>query len=215
MIKSLPTKLSIAQSKSNDLEYLNHESRKLTKKFYSHSDILPNKRRKILVLDLDETLVHSSKFPPHPKVECFECGNPQIRVFKRPGVDDFLLMCVSLFDTYIYTYGTIIYADPILDKLCPTIRQDHRLYRHKCSFIKGHIIKDLDRFNRPLTEVILIEDNCDAKTQHPNNTILVPAWHGSPFDRVLQDYLPAVLYRCAMVADVRPILSNIALSDFR
>ena len=174
---------------------------------------LPIEKRKVLVLDLDETLIHSSQFPPHPKVDSFQCGSPPIIVHKRPGVDHFIEMATTIFDTYIYTYGTLVYADPIIDELCPMIRQDHRLYRHRCKVEKGAVKKDLKRFNRPMTDVILIEDSPFAKRQQPDNTILIPPWQGSPSDTVLIDYLPRVLLQCSIASDVRTIIRRLDVKD--
>ncbi|OHS98939.1 CTD nuclear envelope phosphatase 1 [Tritrichomonas foetus] len=217
--KSLTMTLNMSMSFRGNLPTLKSDnspnslpSNNKLKSWYSTLDISPNlseipvSKRKVLVLDLDETLIHSSEYPPHPKVESFRCGNPEIIVHKRPGVDVFIQMATTLFDTYIYTYGTLMYADPILDELCPMIRQDHRLYRHRCTIKKGKVKKDLQRFNRPMSDVILIEDSATAKKQHPDNTILIPAWQGSPADRVLIDYLPNVLMQCSLVADVRQII---------
>jgi RNA polymerase II subunit A small phosphatase-like protein len=66
--------------------------------------------KKTLVLDLDETLIHSAAFPPHSKVEFFTLGDPQLYVFKRPGLDPFLQVARGMFDTFIFTYGDRGYA---------------------------------------------------------------------------------------------------------
>lgn len=205
--------------KVKDNEMLDTANKKKLKGWKSMSNVtavfntIPKAKRKVLVLDLDETLIHTCEFPPHPKVQTITCGNPPTTSFKRPGVDSFLQLCSNYFDTYVYTYGTVIYADPILDILCPMIRQDHRLYRHKCQYQKGHVIKDLDRFNRSLRDVILIEDSTDAKKQHPENTILIPAWMGSPSDCILIEYLPPILLKCAASDDVRQIIQSLNPSD--
>ncbi|KAK8894824.1 hypothetical protein M9Y10_023262 [Tritrichomonas musculus] len=224
--QSLKSNLSpvfkLSDIKANDLkdnEILDSAQKKKVKTWKSMSNVtsifnsIPLAKRKILVLDLDETLIHTSDIPPHPRVQTIKCGNPPVTVFKRPGVDSFIQLCTAYFDTYVYTYGTIIYADPILDILCPMIRQDHRLYRHRCQYQKGHVVKDLNRFNRSLNEVILIEDSTDAKKQHPENTILIPSWMGTPTDSILIDYLPPILLKLAGANDVRPIIQSLNPKD--
>ena len=172
---------------------------------------LLNNFRKVLVLDLDETLIHCSTFPPHPKVESFTVEYPDesVYVHKRPGVDAFLREITQVFDTYIYTYGTMFYADPILDVLCPMIRQNHRLFREKCEVRNGVVRKDLKRFGRPLSAVILVEDNPDAKRMYPDNTIIVPKWNGTPHDDILVTWLPEMLRRCVIAGDVREVIRSI------
>jgi len=60
-----------------------------------------------LILDLDETLVHSSfKYVPHVdiilpiEIEGKQCD---IYVLKRPGVDEFLLKMSEIFELVIFT----------------------------------------------------------------------------------------------------------------
>ena len=50
----------------------------------------PIESKKTLIFDLDETLIHSSDFPPHPKVEYYKIVDPPYYYFKRPGIEYFL-----------------------------------------------------------------------------------------------------------------------------
>ena len=61
-----------------------------------------------LVLDLDNTLVHSD----------WTRGRGW-RTFKRPGVDDFLKQMAQMYEIVVYTAALPTYADPILDRLDP------------------------------------------------------------------------------------------------
>ena len=72
-----------------------------------------------LVLDLDDTLVHSD----------WTRGRGW-RTFKRPGTDDFLQQLVSHFELVVYTSQLPTYADPILDRLDPHRFIQFRLYRY-------------------------------------------------------------------------------------
>lgn len=80
-----------------------------------------NKGKKCLVLDLDETLVHSSLveeplahmvIPVH-----IDNGIKDVYVIKRPGVDDFLKRMGEQYEIIIYTASLSKYADPLLDQL--------------------------------------------------------------------------------------------------
>ncbi|OHT10951.1 NLI interacting factor-like phosphatase family protein [Tritrichomonas foetus] len=164
---------------------------------------------KTLVLDLDETLIHSSDIPPHSKVDFFKSGDPEFYVYKRPGLDAFLQIVKGMFETFIFTYGEKRYADPLLDVVCPFIDSDHRLYRDQCQFNNGSVHKDLDLFQRAEENLILVDDNQNCAKFHPKNTIVIPRWMGTPFDRCLIDWLPPILEKCAMSHDVRDVITKI------
>jgi Dullard-like phosphatase family protein len=165
--------------------------------------------KKVLVLDLDETLIHSATFPPHSKIDFFKSGDPEFYVFKRPGLDPFLQIAHGIFDTFIFTYGDRGYAEPILDRICPFIDHDHRLYRDLCSLESGGVHKDLDIFQRPETELILVDDSRTTLQFHPRNTILIQKWMGTPMDRALIDWLPPILQKCVVAEDVRSVIRGI------
>jgi carboxy-terminal domain RNA polymerase II polypeptide A small phosphatase len=91
------------------------------------SDLPPlssgTRHKKCLVLDLDETLVHSSfqvvhdadfNIPVH-----VEDTVHYVYVLKRPGVDLFLKRMSAFYEIVIYTASLNKYADPLLDILDP------------------------------------------------------------------------------------------------
>ena len=79
-------------------------------------------KKKTLILDLDETLVHSG-FHPFDRKSDFtlnitvEGKNHTIYVLKRPYVDEFLSEISPFFDVIIFTASISEYASPVLDKL--------------------------------------------------------------------------------------------------
>lgn len=164
--------------------------------------------KKTLVLDMDETLIHSSIFPPKKTVEGFKSGEPPFYVHKRPGLDEFLKKASERFDVFIFTFAERSYAEPILDVVCPFIDKEHRFYRDQCKVEKGAIMKDLEIFGRPKTDVILVDDNKDNMKFFPKNTILVPGWRGSPYDDVLVSDVIPTLEMCSTAKDVRPIIAQ-------
>lgn len=168
---------------------------------------IPNK--KTLVFDLDETLIHSCEFPPHQKVEAFQSGDPPIYVFKRPGLDNFLKKYTKVFDVFIFTFGEKFYADPIIDVICPSLDEQHRLFRDSCTIENDDVHKDIGAFKRPLSDIILIEDNYHVKHFHPENTIIIPKWAGVPYDKALINWLPKILDKCAKAKDVRKEIAHI------
>ena len=171
---------------------------------------LPEDSRKILILDLDETLIHTSTFPPHKNVKCLTFTNNDTKeyVFLRPGVEEFLAHVAQMFEVFIFTAGTRGYAEPILDQLCPEIDQLHRFFRDSCNFSSKKCKKDLTKFGKPLSQVIMIDDNRHMKQTYPDNTIHIDNWNGTPYDDTLLNTVIPILEECNAANDVRTILSS-------
>ena len=80
-----------------------------------------DKHKKCLVLDLDETLVHSS-FKPVPNPDFIipveiEDKIVEVYVLKRPFMDQFMADVGSRFEVVVFTASLSKYADPLLDLL--------------------------------------------------------------------------------------------------
>jgi len=74
-----------------------------------------------LILDLDETLVHSS-FKPPPKPDIIlpveiEGNVCNVFVLIRPGTEFFLQRLSKCYELVIYTASLSKYADPLIDIL--------------------------------------------------------------------------------------------------
>ena len=116
--------------------------------------------RNTLVLDLDETLIHSSFTEVHSDFRLrIQVDNQyfQVYVLKRPGVDEFLEKCCEIFEVVIFTASLSNYADPLLDILDPEKRISHRLFRESCSLENGFHVKDLSRLGRNLKNVVILD----------------------------------------------------------
>jgi hypothetical protein len=92
--------------------------------------------KKTLVLDLDETLVHSS-FRPFPHADFtipveIDGRLVNIYVLKRPGVDQFLATAGRWFEVVVFTASLAKYANPLLDLMDTTGAVRWRLFREAC-----------------------------------------------------------------------------------
>jgi CTD small phosphatase-like protein 2 len=164
---------------------------------------------KTLVLDLDETLVHFSTLHAHSDVKSIEVGSPPYTVFLRPDLEEFLKFALGNFDVFIYTYGDRNYAEPILNVILPSLDESHRLYRDSCQLKKGSVFKDLEMFERKPERIILVDDNRAAARFHPQNTLHIVGWEGTPLDHALMEWLVPILKKCLAVEDVRDVISNV------
>ena len=161
--------------------------------------------KKTLVLDMDETLIHSSEIPPHKDVQFFKSGNPEFFVYKRPGLDAFLDSIKDKFEVFVFTHGERNYAEPVLDVLMPWLDDYHRLYRDSCDGKNGPC-KNLKLLERDKHDMILVDDSSIAQKKNPKNTIRIKDWHGTPYDTALIDWLPPILEECRTAKDVRPVI---------
>jgi len=165
--------------------------------------------RKCLVLDLDETLVHSS-FKPIPQPDFIvpveiEFHWHHFHVLKRPGVDDFLKKMGEIYEIVVFTASLSKYADPVLDKLDTHQVVAHRLFRENCFSHKGNYVKDLSQLGRPIADTIILDNSPASYIFHPHNAVPVSSWFNDPHDVELTDLIP-FLADLTSVPDVRGIL---------
>lgn len=182
-----------------------------------HSGSIPiileelNSTQKVLVLDLDETLVHCSFHPPDYYDFSIQItideGTYDVFIQKRPFVDQFLAEVLRYFYVVIFTASLPQYANPIIDYLCPTLPEPQRLFRESCTFYEGLFVKDLTIFNTPLEKVIIVDNNPCSFLLHPSNAVLSSTWEGDKNDSELIDYILPILQQCIHTEDVRPILA--------
>ncbi|KAG8932485.1 hypothetical protein FRC02_001008 [Tulasnella sp. 418] len=170
-----------------------------------------HKGRKCLVLDLDETLLHSS-FKLIPQADYvvpveIEWQWHNVYVIKRPGVDNFLKKMGELYEVVIFTASLSKYADPVLDKLDTHKVVAHRLFRESCYNHKGNYVKDLSRLGRPIQDMIILDNSPASYIFHPNNAVPVSSWFNDPHDTELTDLCP-FLTDLMTVDDVRGVLDG-------
>lgn len=168
--------------------------------------------RKTLVLDLDETLVHSS-FRVVPTADIvitieLEGEHHRIYVRKRPGVDEFLQRVAQLYEVVVYTASMAKYANPLLDQLDRDGVVSSRLFREACTRQPTGYVKDLSKLGRNLKDVIIIDNSPSCYALQPNNAIPIKTWRDDPNDRELFDLVP-ILYSLAGVEDIPLILKQL------
>ncbi|KAH8682465.1 HAD-like domain-containing protein [Xylariales sp. PMI_506] len=154
------------------------------------------KGRKCLVLDLDETLVHSSFKILHQAdftipVE-IEGNYHNVYVIKRPGVDQFMKRVGELYEVVVFTASVSKYGDPLLDQLDIHGVVHHRLFRESCYNHQGNYVKDLSQVGRDLKDTIIIDNSPTSYIFHPQHAVPISSWFSDAHDNELLDLIPVL-----------------------
>jgi CTD small phosphatase-like protein 2 len=171
----------------------------------------------LLVLDLDETLVHGV-FTLKDRCDVVVRnviatlnGPPQMCYVKyRPHLQEFLQQMSQMFEVCVFTASTQAYADAVLDRIDPQkVLIQHRLYRQHCVLHDEHkyLVKDLSRLGRDLKKVVLADNNPECFAYQPHNGLQVPTWTGDVKDTALRDLVPW-LQKLARSDEVYPVVAE-------
>ena len=151
--------------------------------------LLKNTKKKILLLDLDETLIHAdfnneyvnNTTIKYDKIISFEDENEIISVgiFIRNGLNIFLKELSKDFIIGIFTASSKNYADAIINYIDPN--KDYikfRLYRENCIQFNNISIKDLRILKGiDLKNVVLVDNSMYSFANQLNNGILINSFY--------------------------------------
>lgn len=159
-------------------------------------------KEKTLVIDLDETLVHSS-FEPNESADVmlqvdFDDNNQNCDIYLsiRPGAREFIKSLSNYYEIIIFTASNSKYAEPVMNLLDDKNIIDKKLFRENCTFKEGVYIKDLTQMGKDLRNVVLIDNNVVSFAFQNENGIPIKSW----FD----DYNDIELFKLV------PILKNLS-----
>ena len=178
--------------------------------------LLPQKsseffNKKTLILDLDETLVHSS-FTPFENNDIilnvdFDGTIYNIYVLVRPGAENFLKNIAKYYEVIIFTASLSNYASPLLDILDSENNIKYRLYRDHCTFINGIYIKDLKKLNRNLKDLIIVDNSPLAYAFDIDNGLPIKTWYEDKDDIELNK-ITTLLEFLSKTKDVRKYIKK-------
>ncbi|KAK6124114.1 hypothetical protein DH2020_042140 [Rehmannia glutinosa] len=171
-----------------------------------------NTKQITLVLDLDETLVHSTldhcddadfTFPLF-----FDMKERTVYVKQRPHLKTFLKRVAEMFEIVVFTASQSIYAKQLLDILDPDGNViSRRAYRESCIVSEGSYMKDLTVLGVDLAKVAIIDNSPQVFRLQVNNGIPIESWFNDPSDNALISLLP-FLETLVDADDVRPIIAR-------
>lgn len=178
--------------------------------------LLPRRSRrcaalKTLVLDLDETLVHSTldgACSPPDFVFSVDVGGTrhEVAVRRRPHLATFLERVSRLYEVVVFTASQAVYAEQLLDLVDPArslIR--HRIFREACVQWEGNYLKDLTILGRDLAHTLIVDNSPQAFGFQLENGVPIESWYDDDDDDELLKLLP-FLEAAAAAPDVRPLV---------
>lgn len=162
--------------------------------------------RKLLILDLDETLIHGS--PGANEADFLAAGIP---VFIRPGAHAFIDQMATFFDFAVWTSASSDYAADIVGKLFPhpprfVWCRERCVLRFNPDTLEIDFVKDLKKLRRlgwDLTQVLVVDDSPEKLARNYGNLVRVPPFTGG-LDDILEP-LAAFLIALSKEPDVRRI----------
>ena len=160
-----------------------------------------NSNKKLLILDIDETLVHSdldfslnqnkTKYDAILHFDSEEEKNIPVPLIVRPGTKKFLDYAVQEFDLVVFTASEQQYADVVIDYLEKDKKYfKKRFYRNHCVFIEpGLYIKDLRIFSgiKKLEDIIILDNSLFSFANQLNNGILITSFFSDLNDTFLEN----------------------------
>ncbi len=165
----------------------------------------------LLVLDLDETLVHTLEKPLSRPADLQVCG---FHVYLRPHLREFLVAMQEVFDLAVWSAGSSDYVEPTVEKLFAGLnaplfvwssRRCTRRFDHEVHDV--YYIKDLRKVKKKgfdLRRVLIVEDlerNCERNF---GNAVYVRAFEGCSEDSELKS-LAAYLKTLASQPNFRTV----------
>ena len=175
-------------------------------------------RRKILILDLDETLLHAdfqNEYLNHDAEVSFtdeNLNNVTVGVFFRPGLAEFLNTMKESFEMYIFTASIESYANAVID----IIDKDKTIfsgvfYRKDCvRYLDSVYVKDLKYiFGDELNDVVIVDNSLYSFMNQLSNGILISTFINNKNDLELYKLMNYLVNCVYWAKDVREINEEI------
>ena len=147
---------------------------------------------KLLVLDLDETLIHATE----QALEYEADFQTQLYfVYRRPHVETFLTYCRNNFRVGVWTTAGIDFAETVVESVFSDSYPLQFLWtRSRCTRVydpetmEHHYVKNLAKLKRQgyrLKDVIMVDDTPRKLQRNYGNLVRIKEWLGDPQDQEL------------------------------
>jgi len=167
------------------------------------------------VLDLDETLLHSTFNPDdkdmdydHKIVVESDSKSHDVFVKERPYCREFLAKVSEKWEIVLFTASIASYADECCDIIDSGGLMYWRLFRDSCVSVGSTYSKDMAILGRDQSRALILDNAPVCYLFCPEQGIPIESWYDDPDDRHLLDLLP-VLDRILEESDVREGLRKV------
>ena len=157
---------------------------------------MPNPR-KLLILDLDETLIYATETPLLRQPD-FHIG--QYSIYRRPHVDEFIGTCLQWFDVAVWTSASPLYAQGVVAALFPdpgalafvwaSPRCTWSLDPETMGYDWRKNLKKVRRLGYAREAVLAVDDSPEKWRQSYGNLVRVSPYVGADQDDELRLLLP-------------------------
>lgn len=157
--------------------------------------------RPLLILDLDETILHASEY----KLRDADFHVAGLYVYKRPHLEEFLRELSPYFRFAVWTSSSADYASHMVGRFFESYPLNFVWSRVQCTrrydpeMLEAHFVKDLAKVKRKgfdLKRVLIVDDSPEKLLRNYGNLVRVKPFEGNADDdelRHLHGYLISLL----------------------
>jgi len=160
---------------------------------------MPDKSDKLLLLDLDETLIHATTVPltitPDFQFDLYH-------IYKRPGLERFLINISQHFTLGVWSSAGNAYVEEIVKMITPDTIEWFMIWgRSRCTIKRDYNLdgyyfeKRLDKVKKKgfkLEQIIIVDDSPEKSRSNYGNAVYIEPFTGNGNDNeltYLYDYL--------------------------
>jgi TFIIF-interacting CTD phosphatase-like protein len=150
---------------------------------------------RLLVLDLDETLIYTTETPlsrdPHWTFN-------EYSIYRRPYLDAFLAYCQANFDLGVWSSAGDEYVAFVAQKLFPDpsslkfVWGGSRCIHRSSGITNIKDLRKLQRFKYLPHEILIVDDSAEKVSRQPKNLVLIPPYAGDPEDNELSSVIELI-----------------------
>lgn len=166
--------------------------------------------KKLLVLDLDETLIHATDNRLEHE-ECFQLFN--LFVYKRPHLDWFISEMQKTFRLGVWTASGQVYAEAVIDQIFNRDNLEFVWTSKHCTLARNFDTGEYDTIKNlrklkvrgySLESIIVVDDTPSKHCRNFGNLVTVKEFNGDQNDNELK-LLAAYLKKLSTVPNVRNV----------
>lgn len=165
---------------------------------------------KLLVLDLDETLIHA-RDNRLAHEECFQLFN--LFVYKRPHLDFFISEMLRTFRVAVWTASGQVYAEAVIDQIFKRDDLEFVWTSQHCTLARNFDTGEYDTIKNlrklkvrgySLESIIVVDDTPSKHRRNYGNLVTVKEFNGDQSDNELK-LLTTYLKKLSTVPNVRDV----------